>query len=481
MRTLRYPFDSCRCGLWLTVVLTLLCLRTTPALAQETVTLQQALDAARHSNPALAQADSAIEGAQAKKNSARGAYGPTLSLDGSITVWNKETKMSLSGGGDSGFDLTQLPAPSTPYELLIYGLMQGMSAPMTVQEQVTSQVTLTLVQPITPLWSVYKGNQLAELGIDIAKIQKEQTERDVAFSVVTAYIGVLQAQAVHEAIRDSLERVREQLERMKKLKEKELVAPPDVLKVEVVLAQVEQAEVSLRNTVELARANLAVQMGWGIGRPVTPAPLPMTAPILPAASMEQLCTDAENQRIELRLVRSALGQVDLAREMIYQEFIPTVAVMGTLMHMEGSSFQQENSWFVGLNFSWPLWQWGSSYYKFDESSAARRQVEAGYRQARDYVWLEVRKNWLDISSALEEMRVAQRGIDQAEENYRMQKALFEQDYATTSDLLDAESALRQARSQYQVVFWKAVLAGAALSRATGRPVDSWLGVAQGGN
>ena len=466
---------------WILLTASVLLMVASPALGQETVTLQQCLEAASKNNPAISQADSVIESAEAKKKSARGAYGPTLSLDGSVTIWNQETKMSFTGGGDSGFDLSMLPAPSTPYELLIYGLMQGMSTPMTVQEQVTSQVTLTLVQPITPLWSVYKGNELAQLGIDLAKIQKEQTQRDVAFAVVTAYIGVLQAEAVHLAIKDSLGRVKDQLERMKKLREKELVAPPDVLKVEVALAQVEQAEVQLRNTVELARANLAVQVGWGLGRPVTPAPLPQTTPTLPSASSEQLCAEAENQRIELRQVRTALEQVDLARDLIYQEFIPTVAVMGTLMHMEGSSFQQENSWFVGLNFSWPLWQWGSSYYKFDESSAARRQVEAGYRQARDYIWLEVRKNWLDVSSALEEMRVAQRGIDQAEENYRMQKALFEQDYATTSDLLDAETALRQARSQYQVVFWKAVLAGVALARATGRPVDSWLGSAQGGN
>lgn len=457
-------------------ILPLMCLIVAaagPATAQEVVTLDQCLSAALQSHSALDQAQTAIDAAEARKNQARGHWGPSVVLDANVTIWDKATEVSFTSGG-SGIDLTQIPAPSTPYEMIIYGMLQGFSTPTKVQDQVTGRITLSIVQPITPLWTVYKANELATLGIDVARMQKADTEQKVAFGVVTSYIGVLQAESVLRTIDESVIRITEQLDRLRKLQAQELVAPGDVLQVEVALAQAQQAQLAMRNTVSLARAALAVQVGWGISRPVTAAPLSVRMPSLPPASLEELCRQAEAQRVELQMVNAGLAQVDLARDMLYQDFVPSVAVLGSYVHSEGSSFQEPDSWFVGINVSWTLWEWGSSYYKFDENDAARRQVEAGYRQARDYVFLEVNKAFLDLSSALLELEAAKRSIDLAKENYRIQQAMFDADYATLTDLLDAEAALRQAESQYQVVFWKAVLARADLARAQGLPVSSWV-------
>jgi outer membrane protein TolC len=91
----------------------------------------------------------------------------------------------------------------------------------------------------------------------------------------------------------------------------------------------------------------------------------------------------------------------------------------------------------------------------------------------------VKRAYLDLSSSQEELKVAQRGVDEADENYRTQKAMYEAEYLTSTDLIDAEAALTQARSQQEVTFWKSHLAWATLRKATGAAPEVGL-VANGG-
>lgn len=450
------------------------------AAAQErTVTLDECLSAALQVNPALRQAEAGIVGAEARRKSVRGGFGASVTLDGNVMRWNQATKLSL-GSSSGGVDLSTLPPPDSAYEQMIAGMLSSFSGGTVLQEQVTTQLSLTVVQPITPLWSVYKAYRLAGLAVDLAKLQRDEAARSVAYAVVSAYLSVLQAQAVHEAITESVDRVTEHLNKMKELQAAEQVAPADVLKMDVALAQVQQTEVSLRNVVMLAQSNLTTQVGWGPGTEVQVAPLSLELPEPPAFTLEEAFKLAESRRPELAELRRAKDQALQAKDLTYQAFIPTVAGVGTAKHVTGSSMQEENSWYVGLTMSWPLWQWGSSYYLLDEANANIRKVEQGYEQARNYVLLEVKKAWLDLSSSLEELKVAKRGIDQAEENYRMQKLMYEAEYMTSTDLIDAEAALTQARSQYNVTFWKAHQAWAALRKAMGGTVEAGLVADQGG-
>jgi outer membrane protein TolC len=423
----------------------------------------------------MRQADGAIEGAVARKNAVRGQLLPGVTVDGNVMVWNQEVAMSfLSSSSSTPVDLSAIPAPQTVYETILFEMLKQMGGKTVVQEQVTWQVGVTAAQPLTPIWAIVHSHKLAGLGVDLAMLKKSETLANTLFSVVSAYYQVLQVEAVQRTLSESLGRMKDHLDKARLLRQAELVAPADVLKIEVALARVEQTELSMRNMAELARTNLAVQVGWGPGRTVRPTVPELPAPRLPPVSLEEAFAAAEAHRPELAQVRNAMEQVRLVKRILVQEFVPSVSALANYTHAEGSSFRDEDSMFVGLAFSWPVWQWGASAYKMDEANANLRQAQAAYDQARDFVLLEVKKHYLDVLSAMEELRVAQRVIDEAEENYRMQKLLFEAEYKTSSDLIDAESSLTQARSQYFIVQWKTWLAWAGLQKAMGAPVKAWF-------
>jgi outer membrane protein TolC len=451
-----------------------LTLPASPAAAQEAeVTLEECLAAAARLSPAIRQADGAIDAAQARKKAVRGQFLPTLTLDGNVMVWDKEVTMSFTGSSETT-DLSAIPAPSTPYEMILYEMLKSIGGTTVVQEQVTGQIGLTAVQPLTPLWAIAHSYKLAGLGVDLARLKREEALANALLGVVAAFYQFLQVEAVLGSLQESVARLKDHLEQARRLQQAELVSPSDVLKLEVALARLEQAELATRNTLELARAALATQVGWGPGKTVRPRTPELPVPTPPARAVEEAFVMAERERPELRAIRNGLRQLRLVRRITAQEFIPSLAALANYTHAEGSPFREEDSFFFGLTFSWPIWQWGTRYYKMDEAKANIRQAEAGYAQARDYVLLDVKKSYLDTLSALEELKAAQRSIDEAQDNYRMQKLLYEAEYKTSSDLIDAEAALTQARSQHAIVLWKARLAGVGFRKATGVPPSAWL-------
>ena len=61
-------------------------------------------------------------------------------------------------------------------------------------------------------------------------------------------------------------------------------------------------------------------------------------------------------------------------------------------------------------------------------------------------------------------------MSEAEENFRIVTKKFENNAATSFDVVDAESLLTQARGQVQQSLYDYLVASAALQRATGAPL-----------
>ncbi len=64
---------------------------------------------------------------------------------------------------------------------------------------------------------------------------------------------------------------------------------------------------------------------------------------------------------------------------------------------------------------------------------------------KDGVILEVTQNYLSVQEAKERKLVAEKGVKQAEENYRITDDKYKKGLTPNSELLDAEVALLQAK------------------------------------
>jgi outer membrane protein TolC len=87
---------------------------------------------------------------------------------------------------------------------------------------------------------------------------------------------------------------------------------------------------------------------------------------------------------------------------------------------------------------------------------------------KDAVVLEVTQSYLNLLQAKEKLSVTEFSVKQAEENYRVSSELFKQGLTLNSELLDAEVALLQAKTNYVQTMVDLELAQANLEKSVGR-------------
>jgi outer membrane protein TolC len=106
------------------------------------------------------------------------------------------------------------------------------------------------------------------------------------------------------------------------------------------------------------------------------------------------------------------------------------------------------TWDISVSMSFNLWNWGATSDRTDAAEAQFEQAKDGYKVLKDRVTLEVTANYLNINKSEEKMTVSEQSVKQAEENYKVTDEKFKNGLALNSDLLDAEVALLQAKTNY---------------------------------
>jgi len=96
------------------------------------------------------------------------------------------------------------------------------------------------------------------------------------------------------------------------------------------------------------------------------------------------------------------------------------------------------------------------------------QAEDSKTQLIEGIILEVKQDYLNMLTAERNISVAEKAIEQAEENLRMNEERYKYQVATATDVLDAVTLLAQARVNYYSALSDFNIAKARLDRAMGR-------------
>ena len=453
-------------------------------------TLGRCLDEARRNHPDVGVAHAGVDGARAARKGIRGAFLPLLTLEGGIMRWDSELSVDFSSTMGGLFDLgglspSAIPAANTDFDRQLdqrlfgwfsaLGSAMGGGEPVVVREAWTGNLSLTLTQPLTPLYDIYHGHRAAELGVVAASRDLETTETDVALGVAEAYVAALKVQRLAEVARSAVEQLEANAARVRTLREGGVAERNDELKVEVALANARQGVIQAQAGLELSRAALAVQMGRSPNEEVVPVDLRRGDLPVFGLSLEEVERRVLERRSELRMLEARRGQASAGRSAATGKLIPDVVLLGNYTHTEGAgSFGAEDTGFVGVAMTWNVWDWGQSYYGMEQAAARVRQIQETARKVVNLLLLDARRRFLDMRTAREALKVADTTVVQAEENYRIEKARFEADAKTATELVDAQSQLTRTRLQRETAFYDYLIALAALRRAVGEPPEEWV-------
>jgi len=117
--------------------------------------------------------------------------------------------------------------------------------------------------------------------------------------------------------------------------------------------------------------------------------------------------------------------------------------------------------------SWNFWEWGKTKFRVDASRARENQAIGTARELNDQITLEIKNAYLILQETEQQIAVWQKVIEQAEENFRITQERYKERVATTTEVLDAQTLLTKAKSEYANALGDYNISYAKLQRATG--------------
>ncbi|MCB9683994.1 MAG: TolC family protein [Alphaproteobacteria bacterium] len=411
------------------------------------VTLEEAVSASATA-PAVRASSAGIGEAEARRSAVASGRGPVLAVSGSVNVWNGPYEIAFALPGSTG----DVP-------------------PLVVREQVTGSLAARVVAPLTEQWATDARVKAAAAGVDAAEDASEAAVLDARQEATDAWYAALEADGQLEIARARIETLEARVRAAEVALQAGTAARNDVLKAELALAGARQQALQLEVARDAARGRLGLAMGNG-GLPVRPAEGPTEPPpvIEDAAPLVALALE---HRPELDALRARIRAADASATAASRDRLPRVDAVATWLHTEGQgAFAQRDAGFVGASLDWPVWTWGARTSAVDAARAGTDQLRARLEAAEAGVSLEVRTRVDALGAAVAGFEVASRSVEQAEENLRIQELMRAGGTSTMTELLDADTALIEARSRTAAALDEAWRARAALEHAIGTELEA---------
>jgi len=247
----------------------------------------------------------------------------------------------------------------------------------------------------------------------------------------------------------------------------------DVLKVQVQLSDAQLRQIEMNNNVRLAMIGLNNVIGISLQTQITlTSDIRHDAP-RSFAELDPLIVQALEKRPELNAMAFRVKVAESGVTAAKSGWWPQVFLAANYNYNRPNQRIQptqdlfKDTWDVTLGVSLDIWNWGKTLHQTDQAAAQYEEAKDGLAQMKDGVTLEVTQAFLILDQSKERTGVAEQGVKQAEENYRVTNHRFKEGLAQTSDLLDAEVALLQAKTNYTQALVDYELAEARLTRAIG--------------
>jgi outer membrane protein len=180
---------------------------------------------------------------------------------------------------------------------------------------------------------------------------------------------------------------------------------------------------------------------------------------------------ALNKRPEMSAVRSL---IEAARERVRSAqggLLPRLRTNVDYLVDSENLGKFSDSWFVGVQATWPLFEGGLSVSKIEEARSRLKEIESRGQQIALDIALEVNQATLTVREAAEKIRVADERRRWAEKALGEVRQIYSKQAATVDSLLQAEVAWNQAEVSYTAALYEAKIAQAYLRRALGDFAD----------
>ena len=295
----------------------------------------------------------------------------------------------------------------------------------------------------------------------------DAVKQDIAFQVLRLYLDVQRSEARFKAAEKAVTEAQEHRRLATVRSSAGTGLRSDELRARTHLSSAEQQLITALNDRILAKMHLAITVGLKDGDKADIAE-PLTRLSRPPQPDELTMAALEN-RSELRQSRVELEKADASLRLARSGYLPALDAFASYqLHAKDVPFGSDNdAWMAGVTFKWHLFDGFRTNHERDREAAGRSAAAQLLESKTKEIKFQVQESFLRREEMGKRLEVARHALLDAEETVRLLSRRFENSLATMVELLDAQTALNQARANLVDTEANYALAGGRVYYAAG--------------
>ncbi len=403
--------------------------------AQQAYTLEQIKDSALHNNIAIRHARHSIDAAKEQRKEAFTKYFPNVSGTG---LWfNANQGMAQASINPS--EMVPASLASTLATMLPAEALVALANPISISMMKNGTIgSLMAVQPVFAGGQIINGNKLAKVGEEVSRLQLQLSENEVEKTAEQYFWQLASLQEKMKTV-DAVDTLLADIHKDVDVAVRAgLAMRNDLLQVELRQNDIESQRLKLQNGISIVRLLLSQYCGL--------RDTSFTITYQSDAPSTLLSRQDHDQALlgtaEYPLLGKQVEATGLQKKMAVGQNLPSVAVGA------GYNYHNllDNNTTFGMVFatvSVPISDWWGGSHTIKRRKIEHQQAVEQLEDNAQLLQIRMQNAWNGLEESYQQLLLAQRGIEQAKENLRLNRNYYKAGISKMSDLLEAQMLYQQ--------------------------------------
>jgi outer membrane protein TolC len=415
------------------------------------------------------------EAAGYEHQAAKTNYLPKVGLDAgylwnqkSIHLLNKDTRKELSNLGTSVTgNLTQSATAIAQQFPELAPLLQSLGTPVAgalnsmgagvVDAFRTSTYNiytgaLVLTQPIYFGGRIKAYDNITNYTERLLGAQHDRLTQEVIYSIDQAYWQVVSLSGKKRLAESYLTMLQKLDNDIQKMYEQGVATKASTLTVRVKLNEADMTLTKVTDGLSLSKMLLCQICGLPVNSNVKLADEDKTEIPVDIILQKPDTAQAFSQRKDLQALEEATKIAEENIKLVKGTYLPSLSAFGGYSMMNPNVYNGFQNKFsgnisVGVTLHVPIWRWGEGKYRVRAAQALAQSQRHLYQDAKEKIDLEINQSKFKVDEAQKKLVMARKNQEKADENLHYADVGFHEGVIAAADMLEAQTAWVQARSE----------------------------------
>lgn len=338
-----------------------------------------------------------------------------------------------------------------------------------ITESGNYNVGLSLEQAIYTFGRLKWSAEAAELARTAAELELENQKEDTLSAITQAYLDLVFGQRAVDVAEMQLATRSSHLDEARLRVKAGTIPPFEVLSFETALAQAKQRLLLARKDRELAKTRVLLMIGR---KPHEDLEVEQMADVGEVQeTSDQAVQRALHDLPGLQAFRTAVEAAKAKVNYEKSQSNPTLGFRTSYVRQNSTAFQPNQMWVAGIELSVPLYDGGATKAKTEQAKEEVVQLQETLAETEQNVVLQVEQLHLDLVTSIEQLKVADAALVQANEQLRLAQLRYKVGVSTNLELLQAETSQAEASLSVHQSHYNVLKSYYAWKRATALPLE----------